>query len=68
MDAIQSGLEKAKEALEQKKANDKQAKANDPNIKPSERMDAQFEANKAAAKAAEHHDNAEQLKNKHVNN
>lgn len=67
MDAIKSGMGKVKEAVDGKKADEKQAKANDPNAKPSERMDAQFEANQAAAKAAEHHANVEQLKTKHVN-
>lgn len=68
MDAIKAGVEKVKEAVESKRTNDQQAKANDPNVKPSERLDAQFEANKAAAKAAEHHERAEELKAKHVNN
>ena len=67
MDAIKAGIEKVKEAVESKKADDKLEKACDPNVKPSERMDAEFEANKAAAKAAEHHANAEQHKTKHVN-
>ncbi|CAF2871868.1 unnamed protein product [Rotaria sp. Silwood2] len=66
MDALKAGVEKMKEANEEKKADSKQQKSNDPNVKPSERMDAGFEANKAAAKAAEHHSKAEQLKNKHV--
>ncbi len=68
MDAIKAGIEKVKEAVESKKADDKCEKANDPNVKPSERIDAQFEANKAAVKAAEHHAKAEQYKTKHVNN
>ncbi|CAF1450150.1 unnamed protein product [Rotaria sordida] len=54
-----------KEAVETKKVDEKLEKANDPNVKPSERMDAEFEANKAAAKAAEHHAKAEEHKNKH---
>jgi hypothetical protein len=41
-------------------------KAHDPNVKPSERLDAQFEANKAAANAAKHHVKAEQHNIKHV--
>lgn len=68
MDAIKAGIEKVKEATETKRADEKQAKANDPDVKPSERLDAQFEANKAAVKAAEHHQKAEQHKTKHVNN
>ncbi|CAF1237049.1 unnamed protein product [Rotaria sordida] len=55
-----------KEAVETKKVDEKLEKANDPNVKPSERMDAEFEANKAAAKAAEHHAKAEEHKNKHL--
>ena len=66
MDAVKAGLEKAKEAMESKKAEEKIEKANDPNVKPTERLDAQFEANKAAAKAAEHHAKSEQLQAKHV--
>ncbi len=66
MDAIKAGVEKAKEAMDCKKAEEKFEKANDPNVKPSERLDAQFEANKASVKAAEHHAKAEQLKAKHV--
>ncbi|CAF0991986.1 unnamed protein product [Adineta steineri] len=68
MDAIKAGIEKVKEAVDSKKADDKLEKALDPNVKPSERLDAEFEANKAAAKAAEHHVKAEQYKAKHVNN
>ncbi|CAF0798378.1 unnamed protein product [Adineta steineri] len=67
MDAIKAGIEKVKEAVDTKKADEKLEKANDPNVKPSERMDAQFEANKAAAKACEHHVKAEECKAKHVN-
>ncbi|CAF3659264.1 unnamed protein product [Rotaria sp. Silwood1] len=66
MDAIKAGIEKTKEATEEKKVDTKLQKSTDPNVKPSERMDAQFEADKAAAKAAEHHSKAEQLKNKHA--
>ncbi|CAF1257416.1 unnamed protein product [Rotaria sp. Silwood1] len=66
MDAVKAGVEKMKEATEQKKADSELKKMNDPNIKPSERMDAEFEANKAATKASQHHSNAEQFKNKHV--
>ncbi|CAF1404407.1 unnamed protein product [Adineta ricciae] len=47
-------------------SDEKFEKANDPNVKPSERLDAQFEANKAAAKAAEHHIKAEEHKAKHA--
>ena len=68
MDALKAGIEKVKEAVETKKIDDKLEKANDPNVKPSERLDAQFEANKAASKAAEHHVKAEEHKMKHVNN
>jgi hypothetical protein len=68
MDAIHAGIEKVKETIESKKAEDKLEKANDPNVKPSERLDAEFEANKAAAKAVEHHVKAEQYKVKHANN
>ena len=68
MDAIKAGVEKVKEACKGKEADEKQAKANNPNVKPSERMDAEFEANKAAAKASEYHSKAEEHKNKHVNN
>jgi hypothetical protein len=67
MDAIKAGIEKVKEACESKKVDEKLEKANDPNVKPSERMDAEFEANKAAVKAAEHHAKAEQHKTKHIN-
>lgn len=67
MDAIKAGIEKVKEAVDTKKADDKQEKANNPNVKPSERLDAQFEANKAAQKAAEHHAKAEEHKTKHAN-
>ena len=68
MDAIKAGIEKTKEALDAKKAENKAEKAMDPNVKPSERIDAQFEANKAAAKAAEHHIKAEAHSSKHANN
>ncbi|CAF1241073.1 unnamed protein product [Adineta ricciae] len=44
----------------------KQEKANDPSVKPSERLDAQFDADKAACKAAEHHAKAELHHAKHV--
>jgi hypothetical protein len=66
MDAVKAGIEKAKEASDCKKAEQKLEKANDPNVKPSERLDAQFEANKAAAKAAEHHVKADLHQAKHV--
>ena len=66
-EACKAGLEKVKEAMEGKKVDDKLEKANDPNVKPSERMDAAFEANQAAAKAAEHHVKAEVHTSKHVN-
>jgi hypothetical protein len=68
MDALKAGVAKVKEAVKGKKADDKFEKANDPNVKPSERMDAVFEANKAATKAAEQHAKAEEYKNKHMNN
>jgi len=68
MDALKAGAEKFKEAVEEKKADHKKEKANDPNVKPSERMDAEFEANKATTKAAEYHAKAEEHKTKHVNN
>jgi hypothetical protein len=67
MDAINACIEKLKEACKQKEANEKAAKINNPNVKPSERMDAEFEANKAAAKAAEHHAKAEEYTTQHVN-
>jgi len=67
MDALKAGVEKVKEAVDGKKAGDELNKINNPNVKPSERMDAEFEANKAATKAAEHHAKAEEHKNKHVN-
>ena len=66
MDAIKAGLEKAKEASDSKKVEKNLEKANDPNVKPSERLDAQFEANKAAGKAAEHHAKADLHQAKHV--
>jgi len=66
MEALKSGVDKVKEALDTKKAEKNFEKAHDPNVKPSERLDAQFEANKAAAKAAEHHIKAEQHNIKHV--
>jgi hypothetical protein len=68
MDALKAGVEKVKEAVEGKKVDDKLEKAIDPNVKPSERMDAEFEAKKAAGKADEHHAKAEIYKTKHVNN
>jgi hypothetical protein len=68
MDAVKAGIEKVKEAVESKKVDEKLEKACDPNVKPSERLDAQFEADKAAVKAAEHHNKAEAHKNKHVVN
>lgn len=68
MDALKAGVEKVKEAVEAKTANEKLGKIDDPNVKPSERMDAAFEANQAAAKAAEHHAKAEELKYKHAHN
>jgi hypothetical protein len=66
MDAVKAGIEKAKESMESKKVDKNLEKASDPNVKPSERLDAQFEANKAAAKAAEHHVKAEQHTAKHA--
>ena len=68
MDALKAGVEKVKEAVEGKKVEEKVNKANDPTVKPSERLDAQFEANRAAAKAAEHNVKAEEHKMKHLNN
>lgn len=68
MEAAKAGIEKIKEAVDSKKAEEKCEKANDPNVKPSERLDAQFEANKAAAKAAEHHAKAELHQAKHASN
>jgi len=67
MDALKAGVEKTIEAVEGKRACDKLEKANDPNIKPSQRMDAEFEAHKAAEKAAECHVKADAYKTKHVN-
>lgn len=66
MDAMKAGIEKTKEAVQTKRAEEKAEKANDPNIKPSERMDAAFESNKAAMKAQEHACRAECRKDKHV--
>jgi hypothetical protein len=66
MEALKSGVEKVKEAFDNKKAEENFEKAHDPNVKPSERLDAQFEANKAAANAAKHHVKAEQHNIKHV--
>jgi hypothetical protein len=68
MDALKAGIEKVREAVETKTANEKFEKINDPNVKPSERMDAEFEADQAAAKAAVHHAKAEEYKLKHINN
>lgn len=68
MDAIKAGVEKVKEVVESKRADHYTEKAQNPNVKPSEREDAHFEANKAIAKAAEHHAKAEIHKTKHVNN
>ena len=67
MDALKAGLEKAKEAVNIKTANEKLEKAADPNMKPSERMDAEFEANQAAIKATHNQAKAEEYKSKHVN-
>jgi hypothetical protein len=67
MEALKAGLEKVKESVDSKKAEEKLEKAHDPNVKPSERLDAQFEANKAATKAAEHHAKAEFHNVKHLN-
>ena len=66
MDAIKAGVEKMKEAVDMKKAEENIEKANDPNIKPSERMDATFEARKATENAAKHGAKAEVFKAKHV--
>jgi hypothetical protein len=66
MEALKAGIEKVKEATDTKKAEENFEKANDPSVKPSERLDAQFEANKAATKAAEHHAKAEIHRAKHV--
>jgi hypothetical protein len=68
MDAIKAGLEKTLEAVNTKTVNEKLEKAADPNVKPSERMDAEFEANQAAAKATQNQAKAEEYKCKHVNN
>ncbi|CAF0884695.1 unnamed protein product [Rotaria sordida] len=66
MEAIKAGIEKVKEAVDTKKVEQKLEKANDPNVKPSERLEAQLEADIAAAKAADHHDKAEIHVSKHV--
>jgi hypothetical protein len=66
MEALKAGAEKVKEVVEQKKAEEKFEKAHDPNVKPSERLDAKFEGDKAAVKAAEHHAKAEHHHAKHV--
>jgi len=68
MEAIKAGIEKAKEASQNKKAEENYEKAHDPTVKPSERLDAEFEANKASVKAAEHHIKAEQHRTKHIAN
>lgn len=67
MDALKAGIEKVKEAVEAKTANEQLEKVNDPNVKPSERMDAKFEADQAAVKAAAHHAKAEEYKSKYIN-
>ncbi|CAF1521348.1 unnamed protein product [Didymodactylos carnosus] len=54
MDALSAGLEKFKEAHHGHKAEEKAAIANDPNVKPSERLDAAFEAEKHKQKEVEH--------------
>jgi hypothetical protein len=66
MEALKAGIEKVKEAVDTKTAEKKLEKASDPNVKPSERLDAEFEANKAANNAAIHHAKAEVHKHKHV--
>ncbi|CAF1063224.1 unnamed protein product [Rotaria sp. Silwood1] len=65
MDAVKAGVEKAKEAVQGKKAEDKANKASDPTVKPSERVDAAFEAGKARMKEQEHACKAECNKDKH---
>ena len=67
MDAVKAGLEKAKETVQGKKAEDKATKAHDPSVKPSDRVDAAFEAGKAINKEQEHAAKAEHHKNKHAN-
>ncbi|CAF1145852.1 unnamed protein product [Adineta steineri] len=66
MDAVKAGIATAKEAHDNKTVEKKLEKAADPNVKPSERADAQFEAGKAACKAAEHHAKAEHHQAKHI--
>lgn len=66
MEALKAGIEKTKEAVDAKKAEQQFEKAQDPNVKPSKRVDAQFEANKATAQAADHHVKAEIHRKKHV--
>ena len=66
MDAIKAGVEKVKETVQSKKVDDKVQKANDPTVKPSERVDAAFDAGKAHIKEQEHALKAEHHKNKHA--
>jgi len=65
MDAIKAGIEKAKEVIEGKKADELATKANDPTEKPSERVDAAFEAGKSQMKEQEHAVKAECHKDEH---
>lgn len=66
MEALKAGIEKTKEAIDARKAEEKFQKANDPNLKLDDRIHARNEAEKAVAKAAEHHDKAEIHHAKHV--
>jgi len=66
MDALKAGVEKMKESVQGKKAEDQAEIAHDPTVKPSERVDAAFEAGKAAMKSQEHAGKSEIYKEKHA--
>jgi hypothetical protein len=66
MDALKAGAEKIKETVQGKKAEDKAAKAHDISEKPSDRVDAAFEAGKAKMKENEHACKSECHKDKHA--
>ncbi|CAF1623907.1 unnamed protein product [Didymodactylos carnosus] len=54
MDALKAGAEKVKEVVHGHKADEKCEKACDPTKKPSDRVDAAFEAGKHKMKEQEH--------------
>jgi hypothetical protein len=66
MDALKSGVEKIKESVQGKRAEDQAEIAHDITVKPSERVDAAFEAGKAAMKSQEHACKSECYKEKHA--